>query len=128
MPASAAKTDLDYLENRFDYQFTKHGERDLKKLSQKELGKVIERVEGLKENTWHEIVNMPREKGLTPERVQGTAYEKTTGRAETSHQNIYPFHLRVPSISKRFRVFGYQYQNTFYITQIDKNHSQHKQK
>ena len=77
--------------------------------------------------SWRTLVNMPREKGLTPER-KGDAFDKTCNRSEQSHEKIFPFHVRVPGISKRFRVFGYQHQETFFVTQIDKNHTQHKRK
>ena len=42
MPASAAKTDLEYLEHRFGYRFGKHGKKDFEKLSQKRSGKRLE--------------------------------------------------------------------------------------
>lgn len=129
MPASADKTDLNHLESEFDYQFSRpHGRREFEKLNTAEKSKVEDRLNSLKEKTWHEIVNMSRKKGLTPERSESgkSAYNKTKGRADKNHIRIYPFHLRVPSINKRFRIFGYQHKNIFYITQIDKNHKQHR--
>ena len=126
MPASALKTDFNYLEHKFCYQFNHHGKKEYEKLKKDEKNKVKERLKNFAKKTWREMVQMPREKGLTPENLNSESYKKTVGRSKLSHTKIYPFHIRVPSISKKFRIFGYQRKDVFYVTQIDRNHKQHR--
>ena len=125
MPASALKTDFNYLEHKFCYQFNQGGEKGFKRLKKDEQIKVERRLENFAEKTWREMVQMPRENGLTPEKFNSESYNKTVGRANHT-EKIYPFHIRVPSISKKFRIFGYQHKDVFYVTQIDRNHKQHR--
>ena len=130
MPSAADNTDIEYLESKFQYAFLKHGEKDLRKLQDDEQEKLIQHLEGFKKCTWREMVNMDRKKGLTPERREksNASFNKTVGRfaAEHNGNSLYPFHMRASSISSKFRVFGYQYQNTFFITQLDSDHKQHR--
>lgn len=126
MPASADNTDPGYLEHNFCYQFNQGGEKGFKRLKKDEQIKVERRLKNFAKKTWREMVQMPREKGLTPENLNSESYKKTVGRSKLSHTKIYPFHIRVPSISKKFRIFGYQHKDVFYVTQIDRNHKQHR--
>ena len=128
MPAAADNTNPMFLERRFGYAFTKHGVREYKKLKGDERKKLDKRLNDLCSNKWRELVNTNRERGLTPERKDYHMHGEIKGRSDVSHpeNQLYPFHLRVPSISRVFRVFGYQYEDTFYITHIDPNHKKHR--
>ena len=130
MPAAANNTDLLYLEEKVKITFTKHAERDRKKLTKQQETALSKKCEKLEMHTWHQVVNTKRETGLTPERKEkgDTAYTKTLGRAATAghpQEDIYPFHFRA---TRQFRVFGYQYKETFYITELDTKHKTHKRK
>ncbi|MDE0243510.1 MAG: hypothetical protein OYG31_02250 [Candidatus Kaiserbacteria bacterium] len=131
MTAAADRTDPEYLESIFQYSFSRHGEKDFEKLKSDEQESIKETLGSFTKKTWHAVVQLPREKGLTPERKEKSrqsTYNKVLNRASSNHRghNLYPFHMRVPLISKKCRLFGYQCKDTFYITHIDKNHSEHR--
>ena len=129
MPAAKDKADIAYLAYDVRMVKTKHAERSYKKCTAEEKDVFDRRCEELKQHTWHELLNMDRKSGLTPERDEkgNNAYEKTLGRRMEKHnkEDSYPFHFRV---NKTFRVFGYQYKETFYITELDPKHKVHKRK
>ena len=85
MPASADNTDPDYLEHNFCYQFNQGGEKGFKRLKKDEQIKVERRLKNFAKKTWREMVQMPREKGLTPENLNSESYKKTVGKSKLSH-------------------------------------------
>lgn len=81
----------------------------------------INKLLQIEEMTWKQLAGLPPENGLAPEIINSESFEmiKSCDRHIVEGEPCYYFHLRV---SLKFRIFGYQHEQYFYITHIDKNH------
>jgi hypothetical protein len=89
-------------------------------LKRKEAELMINRLKYLERMTWRTISGLTRRDGLTREKV-GTKSFKMIEEQDSSEDKIaeqYYFHFRVEKVGK-FRIFGYQKQQLFFITHID---------
>lgn len=125
MPAAVDRCDLNYFENRVKFVCCEVVRKDYEKLEANLKKRLEVKLDRLSSITWSELVHMPKEKGLTPEYTGSDSYVKIVGRRLREHnkEDVYPFHIR---ITRKFRIFGYQYRDTFYIVIIDPNHQEHR--
>lgn len=90
-------------------------------LSREEATKLIKRLQHFEKMTWGQLVGLPREKGLTSEKLRSPNFD-TIDAQNSSEQKIsgekYYFHIRIEQTAL-FRVFGYQKAQLFCITHID---------
>ena len=91
------------------------------RLSREEAIKLIKRLQHFEKMTWRQLVGLPREKGLTSEKVGSPNFTMIDAQS-SSEQKIsgekYYFHIRIEQVGL-FRVFGYQKWQIFCITHID---------
>lgn len=81
----------------------------------------LTKLRHLEDMRWSQIAGLPREKGLTLEKVGSDSY-RLIDECNLSEDRMFKkhyFHVRIDG--NKFRIFGYQDKNTFCITHIDKD-------
>ncbi len=91
-------------------------------LSREQAEQFIDRLKHIEKMTWKQLISLPRDSGLTPEKP-GTESFGMIDEQNTSERKLveqYYFHFRVEQRGL-FRIFGYQRDQFFCITHIDYN-------
>jgi len=81
--------------------------------------KFIKAIKKKEELTWKQLASVPRERGITPEIKNSKSYKMIDDRNKSDSMvtgEKYYFHMRVTG---KFRIFGYQWKEYFFITHID---------
>jgi len=95
-----------------------------KHLRPQEKAELENKMKYLEKMTWRALANLPRENGLTREKLNSPGYKLINEQDPSINKmpgvDHYYFHFRVKNRGL-FRVFGYQQDECFYVTQIDPN-------
>lgn len=99
-----------------------HKDYSFWKLSREQAERFIKRLKHIEQLTWSQFSNSPRGSGLTPERAGSESFEMIHEQNTSVEQfaEQYYFHFRIEQTGL-FRVFGYQRNQFFCITHIDRD-------
>ncbi|MCX6731461.1 MAG: hypothetical protein NTX55_00500 [Candidatus Parcubacteria bacterium] len=119
-----SKIDLRYAESKVIFSIcdcSLNKDYCFNRLSREDTKKFLKKLRHIEKMTWKQLVSLPRESGLTPEKIGSESFNMI-GEQDCSEQNLvgeqYYFHFRVEE-KGLFRVFGYQKGQLFCITHID---------
>lgn len=91
-------------------------------LNRTEAAKFINKLQHIEKMTWRQLASLPREKGITPEKPASESFNMICEQ-DFSEQGLtnekYYFHFRIEQVGL-FRIFGYQKDQLFCITHIDR--------
>jgi len=89
-------------------------------LSKEEAKRLVKRLQHFEKLTWKKLAGLDRKDGLTTEPKSGESFQMIDEQnfSDTKIVEQYYFHLRIERTGK-FRIFGYQYEQIFYITHVD---------
>lgn len=95
-------------------------------LCREDAKRLMKRLQHIEKMTWKQWISLPREGGLTPERKDSDSFNMIHNQNSSERKIVeqYYFHFRI-EIKGVFRVFGYQKDQFFCITHIDRNGSIH---
>lgn len=95
-------------------------------LSREEATQLIKRLRHIEKMTWGQLISLPRESGLTPEKSGLGSFDMIHNQNSSEQKLVeqYYFHFRVEQ-KGLFRIFGYQRGQFFCITHIDPNGKTH---
>ena len=90
-------------------------------LSRESATKFISRLQHIEKLTWAQFTSLPRKNGVTTERSGGENFNMINEQNSSARKLVeqYYFHFRVEQTGL-FRVFGYQRDQFFCITHIDR--------
>jgi hypothetical protein len=122
--ATPSKIDLKYSDQLVIFRVSDcciSSKHSLSVLKREQAKIFINRLREKEKLTWKKLSSLDRKEGLTVEKLQSQSYKMIDSENNSLSKltgEKYYFHMRIEA-NGLFRIFGYQWNNSFFITHID---------